>query len=107
MSTFRIFEHRVAARHPVAQSSSFFWFWRCASGSWRGPSTRAIWALTALLVVIVLLELPTQYRLNIWNRDFFNALERKDGAAIGQQALMFVPFALAGVALAILGVWGA
>jgi ABC-type uncharacterized transport system fused permease/ATPase subunit len=84
----------------------FLEFWRCASDFWRGSSAWKIWTLNAFLIIVVFLGLLTQYRLNIWNRDFFNALERKDGTAIGEQALVFVPLALSSVALAILGVWG-
>ena len=93
-------------RSALGRDSFFFWFWRCASGFWRGPGAGTIRALTLFLVVILLLGLFTQYRLNIWNRDFFNALERKDGIAIRDQALAFVPLALTSVALAVFGVWG-
>jgi vitamin B12/bleomycin/antimicrobial peptide transport system ATP-binding/permease protein len=106
MSSFRFLEYHAAARRSIGPGHVFFRFWRCASGFWRGDSATTIWALTTFLVAVVLLGLLTQYWLNVWNRDFFNALERKDGPAIGEQALLFVPLALGGVALAILGVWG-
>ena len=35
----------------------------------------------------------TQYWLNFWNRDFFNAIERKDGLALWVRALHFLPLA--------------
>jgi putative ATP-binding cassette transporter len=81
-------------------------FWPCATGFWCEPSSRVIWGLATLLAVGVLLELFLAYRLNIWTRDFFDALERKDGPTIWQQALLFVPLAAAAVALATLLVWG-
>lgn len=87
-------------------NSYFLRFWQCASDFWRGPSAWKIWTLNVFLIVVVFLGLLTQYRLNVWNRDFFNALERRDGTAIGEQALVFVPLALSSIALAILGVWG-
>jgi putative ATP-binding cassette transporter len=59
-----------------------------------------------LLIAIVLLQLLVQYSLNFWNRDFFNAIERKDGAELWAQALHFVPLAVANVTLAITSVWG-
>lgn len=91
---------------PQERTSHFIWFWRCASGFWRGPSSWKIRALSVLLLVNVLLALLTQYWLNVWTRDFFDALERRDATAIAEQALMFLPLALASTALAILGVWG-
>ena len=78
-------------------------FWQSASGFWSCWSARS---LLALLIVIVLLQLLLQYWLNFWNRDFFNALERKDGSALWTQAQLFVPLAAASLVLALLSVWG-
>jgi len=44
--------------------------------------------------------------LNYWNRDFFNALERRDGALLWSQALIFIPLACCYIALAVVAVWG-
>ena len=54
----------------------------------------------------MLLQLLTQYWLNFWNRDFFDAIERKDGTELWAQALRFVPLAAASLGLAIVSVWG-
>lgn len=81
-------------------------FWRSARGFWFGPSSRTVWLLSALFLVGLLVQLALHYRLNVWTRDFFDALERKDGPGIGQQALLFMPLAVAAVALASLAVWG-
>jgi putative ATP-binding cassette transporter len=81
-------------------------FWQSASGFWRNSSAWASWPLIAMLIVIVVLQLVVQYWLNFWNRDFFNALEQKDGTALWGQALLFVPLAAASIGLAILSVWG-
>jgi ABC-type uncharacterized transport system fused permease/ATPase subunit len=53
-------------------------FWASARGFWRGKSGMIAWPLTVGLVVIAVLQLAVQYRLNYWNRDFFNALARHD-----------------------------
>jgi hypothetical protein len=55
-------------------------FWQSARGFWGGASAGWAWLLTALLITTVLLQLLTQYWLNYWNRDFFNAVQRKDAA---------------------------
>src|SRR6266566_8518239 len=81
-------------------------FWRSAYGFWRGSSAWVGWPLIALLMAIVVLQLVVQYWLNFWNRDFFNALEQKDGTALLEQALLFLPLAAASTVLAILSVWG-
>jgi vitamin B12/bleomycin/antimicrobial peptide transport system ATP-binding/permease protein len=62
--------------------------------------------LITLLIATVLLQLLTQYGLNFWNRDFFNAISRKDAADLWIQALRFVPLATASLFLTILSVWG-
>ncbi len=81
-------------------------FWQCASGFWRGTSAWRNWILCGALIVIVLAQLVVQYRLNYWNRDFFNALAAKDANALKHEALLFLPLAAASIALAIISVWG-
>jgi vitamin B12/bleomycin/antimicrobial peptide transport system ATP-binding/permease protein len=80
-------------------------FWQSASGFWRGLSAWRAWILVTLLVATVLLQLLTQYGLNFWNRDFFNAIGRRDAADLWTQALRFVPLAAASIFLTILSVW--
>ena len=80
-------------------------FWASASGFWKGRTGVWAWLLVVLLIVTVVLQLRMQYALSFWNRDFFNAIERKDGAELGVQALVFVPLAAGSLMLAILSVW--
>jgi hypothetical protein len=40
------------------------------------------------------LQLLVQYRLNLWNRDFFNGLERRDGSDTWRQTYLLPVFAL-------------
>jgi putative ATP-binding cassette transporter len=50
-----------------------------ACGYWTAVGYRAVaWSLTAGLVVLVAANVGIALWLNIWNRDFFNALEKKD-----------------------------
>jgi len=72
---------------------------------WRGPSAAPVWALTVALVVTVILQLAVQYQLNFWNRDFFDALSRKDAAGLWTQIWIFLPLAVISIALAVFGVW--
>lgn len=91
---------------PIAdEAGAFRRFWRSASGFWRGPSRRLAWGLIALMVAIVLLELAVKYRINFWYRDFFDALERKDGASLWRHGLLFVPLILSSITIAVTGVW--
>ena len=47
------------------------------------------WGLTAAMLGLTLLQLGLMLRLNLWNRHFFDALERREGAALGQQLWLF------------------
>ena len=63
--------------------------------------------IRAFLIALVLVQLLVQVLLNIWNRNFFDALERKDGHALWLQAQLFVPLAAASILLAATSVWAA
>ena len=76
-----------------------------ARGFWRGKSAMIAWPLTIGLVVIAVLQLAVQYRLNYWNRDFFNALARRDGDTLGRQVMVFAPLAIMSVGLSVISVW--
>ncbi len=80
-------------------------FWQSARGFWHGRRSWRVWLVTALLIAIVLVQLLVQYRLNLWNRDFFNALGRRDGAALWSEAQIFLPLAAASILLAAATVW--
>ncbi len=78
-------------------------FWKAARGFWHGPTA---WALIVMLAICVVLQLFVQYRLNFWNRDFFNALEARDGRQILHQARVLLMLAASSITLAIIAVWG-
>ena len=80
-------------------------FWQSASQFWREERPRAA-GLAVFLVALVLLQLLVQFLLNRWNRDFFDALQRKDGNALWAQAQLFFLFAAASILLAATSVWG-
>jgi len=77
-------------------------FWQSASGFWRGPSAWRVWLLTALLFIVVVLQLLVQFLLNYWNRDFFNAIQQKDTVAVWTQAKIFMPLVVCSIAVAMI-----
>ena len=81
-------------------------FWVSASGFWRGLIAWRIWLLVVLLIGIVVFQLYVQFRFNYWNRDFFDALERRDSGLLQQEALLLIPLSCASIALAVTSVWG-
>jgi ABC-type uncharacterized transport system fused permease/ATPase subunit len=80
-------------------------FWQSASLFWRKQKAKA-GGLTVFLIGIILLQLALQVLLNLWNRNFFDALERKDAHTLWVQAQLFVPLAAASILLAATSVWG-
>jgi ABC-type uncharacterized transport system fused permease/ATPase subunit len=54
----------------------------------------------------VVAQLYVQFRFNYWNRDLFDALERRDPGRLQTQALLLIPLCGASIALAIASVWG-
>ena len=81
-------------------------FWNAASGFWTGLRRGEAWFLTLSLLAIILGQLFIQYRLNVWNRQIFDALEKRDISLVGTLALLFIPLALAAVAFNVGSVWG-
>lgn len=80
-------------------------FARAARGFWTGDQRRVAWVMTVSLTVLVVLQIVASYRINVWNREIFDALEKKDGAAVLYQAWIFIPLAVFSIAVAILVVW--
>ena len=95
-----------AALLPLVRNHLLRRFWQSARGFWHGPTARLAWGLIALLVVVTVLQLLVMYRLNLWNRDFFNALEFRNGAEIWHQTHLLVLFAGMSIGLAVTAVWG-
>jgi putative ATP-binding cassette transporter len=81
-------------------------FWEAALGFWRRGAGSTAWVLTILLVVLAFVNLAVQYRLNVWNRAMFDALDHRDAGAVTWQSLIFLPLTLANVCIAAAGVYG-
>jgi putative ATP-binding cassette transporter len=83
--------------------SSLRTFAALAAGYWTAPGHRAIaWTLTAGMVVFGAINVGIALWLNIWNRDFFNALEKRDTSLLVEQLYMLAAIVVsAGVAVAI------
>ena len=77
-------------------------FWESALGFWRKGGGRTAWLLTFMVIAIALVNLVLQYRLNVWHRVTFDALDKHDGSSLLYQALIFFPLiaAIVGVAAA-------
>jgi len=83
--------------------SSLRAFAAIAAGYWTAPGYRSIaWMLTAGMVLFGVINVAIALWLNIWNRDFFNALEKRDTSMLVEQLYILAAIVVsAGVAVAI------
>jgi ABC-type uncharacterized transport system fused permease/ATPase subunit len=88
------------------QSEPIRRFWQAARGFLTGQAGWYPWGLIGLLIAEVVLQLLVRYRLNLWNRDFFNALEQRSGSLAWQQTGTLLILTSLSVGLAIIAVWG-
>ena len=77
-------------------------FWEAALGFWRKGGGHRGWLLTFAVIVIALVNLALQYRLNVWHRGMFDALGQRDSKGVLHQTMIFFPiiFAMVGVGAA-------
>ena len=74
---------------------------RLAGQYFNGEEKRKARLLAAGVLALTLLQIAIQVRFNIWNRDFFNALEQRDRPAFFGQMGLFVGLTLASMATAV------
>src|SRR3954451_13315382 len=91
----------AAADEATTRRYLFRRFWSASLGFWR---TRRAWFLTISLGAVIVLTLGIQYGLNVWNRNFFDALENRNTASAINQGLLFPILAAASVILGVFAV---
>lgn len=68
---------------------------------WReGPQRRQAIQLTVGLAAVIVLQVLVQIQLNLWSRDFFNAVEARQGMVVLRLFALFVALIIAFMALA-------
>jgi vitamin B12/bleomycin/antimicrobial peptide transport system ATP-binding/permease protein len=81
-------------------------YWHGALGFWWRGAPGHAWLLTIALALIVISQVFIQYRINVWNRAIFDALQQKQAAEVLRQALIFMPLAIASILIAVAAVYG-
>jgi vitamin B12/bleomycin/antimicrobial peptide transport system ATP-binding/permease protein len=77
-------------------------YWRLAGAYWKGPTAVQAWSLTLISFVLVVGNIVVQYGINLWNRSFFNALERHDQTFAYQAVAIFLALAFAAALVAVM-----
>jgi putative ATP-binding cassette transporter len=75
-------------------------FWEAALGFWRKGGGRTAWLLTLTVIAIAFVNLGLQYRLNVWHRAMFDALDKRDGSEVFYQSMIFLPLIFGSVGVA-------
>jgi hypothetical protein len=64
-------------------------FMRIAGGYWKGDQKWSAWALTSGLIVLGIAQILLQIWINLWNKNFFDAVEHKNWPAFFHQMTIF------------------
>ncbi len=81
-------------------------FWRLVRAYYGDPAARRkAWLYTVATVALTIAQILVTLRFNIWNRDFFNALENRDRAEFYGQLLTLLLLLVAAMASAVAALW--
>ena len=87
---------------PSGERSTMRQFFSSALRFWRGKTALRAWTLTILVLCFAAAQIATAVGINAWNRLFFDALEKKDLAAVWQ-AVGWLPILVAVSAFVVSG----
>ena len=57
-------------------------FWISARGFWGKNGDRLAGLFAVGLLMLIVLNVGVQYGINVWNREIFDALEKRDAASV-------------------------
>src|SRR6201996_2126626 len=76
-------------------------FWISARGYWGQKGDRLAWPFSIGLLLLIVGTGGFQYGINVWNRSIFDAIEKRDAAAVFHLTAIFFPLAIGSVALGV------
>ena len=77
-------------------------FWQGAAGFWGARGTSASWALSGVLLLVVLLTIAASYGMNVWHRVIFDALQTRDSGTVLQLSMLYLPLLAGSVVLSVM-----
>lgn len=98
-------EHGGQRREDSRRRALIGVFWQSAKGFWGTHGDRLAWLLSIGLLAIILLNLGTQYGINVWNRWIFDALDARDANEVFFLTAIFIPLAAMSVGLGMTAVF--
>jgi len=76
-------------------------FWQLTRRWLTAPDRGNARLLLVGVVALTIAQVAIQIRFNLWNRDFFNALENRDGAGFQRQIIVFLVLAALSMSVAV------
>jgi putative ATP-binding cassette transporter len=80
-------------------------FWQTAKRFWTDRGSHLAWLLTGAVFAIILLNLAAAYAMNVWNRNIFDALEKKEAATVLTLSLVYLAILAISVLFAVAQVY--
>ena len=80
-------------------------FWISARGFWGKRGGRIAWVASIGLFLLIVFSVIVQYGINVWNREIFDAIEKRDSATVLWLSVVFFPLAFTSVALGVAEVY--
>ena len=80
-------------------------FWVSGRGFWGKSGDRIAWIGAIGLLLLIVLHVAVQYGINVWNRNIFDAIEKRNSATVLWLSAVFFPLAFTGVALSVAQVY--
>src|SRR6266550_931512 len=80
-------------------------FWQTARRFWTDRGSHIAWLMTGALFAIILLNLAAAYAMNVWNRNIFDALEKKEPGTVVTLSLVYVVILVISVLFAVVHVY--
>jgi len=80
-------------------------FWVTARGFWGKRGDRIAWIASIGLLLLIILHVAVQYGINVWNRNIFDAIEKRDSTSVLWLSAVFFPLAFTSVALSVAQVY--
>ena len=94
------------ARRPAEAGALLKRVWRLAAPYWRSEDRFWAWVLLLTAIVLSLLLVYVNVRLNSWNREFYEALQNKDLASFAPLLLQFAILAAVYITVAVIQLFG-
>src|SRR6476469_4766794 len=79
-------------------------FWKGALGFWRAGGDRLCWVLPGTILLGIFLSLAAAYRMNLWNRAIFDALERRYATTVLFWSIVYFPLLAVSVSFVVMQV---